>query len=442
MSTTMPLPDPTPPPAPPLTPSAMPKPSDYVYVRALRPKSRHFVLESHRLESSNAFFRRNMSSREWHAQTREPRVLLVDADELLISFFVTFIRKNVIDLSLVDDEDPYMILFNAYHLAVFWNDDNFQNATTDAIATCALNKIPWSVMLPKMVWEVEPAESKLRELVLDIYVWLGGKEWLGPKVSEGLTGDFIVDLIKRFMDWEDKKKWEGTPPFIERLCEYHIHEEGMGCEHMKQHDANNGHHRASENETMSNTEATAGSAKTSEQENFDVSQAAADSAPVSDMDRSLEDKEDNLIKDVACEAQVGTIIQAESANEAGWPPSPTAQQDNIDADSTLGSQYDAGNTILHDDRERSETVTATTRLNTPIMAPESGDGDVFSDALVHEETGQDNERSIQAADSNISTTVSDLTGASRPFAGDRPNIYQHSHKVMRHGASDQGRSFE
>jgi len=183
----MPSTDPTIPPAPPLIPSIMPKPSDYVYVRALRPKSRHFKLQSHRLESSNAFFRQNMSSKEWHAQTREPRVLVVDADELLLSLFVTFIRKNVLDLSLVGDEDPYMILFNAYRLAVFWNDDNFQNATTDAIATCALNKVPWSVMLPKLVWEVEPAESKLRELVLDIYVWMGGKEWLDPTVSEGLT---------------------------------------------------------------------------------------------------------------------------------------------------------------------------------------------------------------------------------------------------------------
>jgi len=407
LNTTMTHPSPKLPSAPPLSPSTMPKPSDYVYVRAIGPKSQHFRLESQRLRASNAFFARNMSSKAWHAQTREPRVLLVDADEVLLSIFVTFVRRNVIDLSLVGNEDPYMILFNAYRLGVFWNDDNFTNATIDAIASCALDKVPWSVMLPKMVWEVEPAESKLRALTLDVYVWLGGKEWLDPSVRDGLTGDFTVDLVKRYMDWKDKKQWMENPPFVDRLCEYHIHEEGKGCEHIKQSERNEVPQETIENEIASSTETPVGLVDTATRKDSDASQAAIILATMGGIDQALMDKKHTSNEDSQTASDPDTGFQAGGITEAGLLQSSGARFDNVEAESAHGSHHDTASMNLYDDRQRSETVVAASRLNTPVTAPESGDGDVFFDALDHEGAEQDDEQSEQAMVTGSNTTSSD-----------------------------------
>lgn len=204
--------------------------SDWVFIKV---RGYTFKLRYDVLESSNAYFRFNMATEQF-LSTSHPRALSMNSEEpLLIALFVSFLRKKAIDRSLIGDEDPYIILFNAYRSATTWEDHSFQNAVIDALTLYVLEEDPRICTLPKLVWEIEPTDSRLRQLVLDAYVWIGGEAWLTVKALDGMTGDFIMDLAKHSISVVRSLAGAETSPFTNVGCRYHAHAQGESCDHTK-----------------------------------------------------------------------------------------------------------------------------------------------------------------------------------------------------------------
>lgn len=372
---------------PPMTPSA--QPSDRVFIMV---QGRTFRLKYDVLASSNEFSQFNMSTEEF-LKRDHPRALAMDnEDPLVISLFVTFLRKKTIDLSLIE-EDPYVILFNAYRLAKSWNDDRFQDAVVDAFALCVSKKVPWDWTLPKYVWEVEPAESPLRRLFLDTYVWMGDVAKLTVETRDGLTGDFIMDLAKHSISTVRSLATAETSPFVTIGCRYHAHKEDESCGHTK-HDQIT---TVDQDQHMTDATVSEAAAETIEETvTKEVPQTVENAAALVFNDAHSDKKEEVAMKDTEIVPHEGP-----TKNTQGSDPD-TAGQDVNEEGKADGAQRNALALNPHSRPHSAEAVLRAPSASSSITVEAESRGPLC-DTTGHSENEQDitnDEQAIQATITN------------------------------------------
>ncbi|GAB7337913.1 hypothetical protein MBLNU457_4301t2 [Dothideomycetes sp. NU457] len=335
--------------------------NDWVHIKV---QGQTFKLRYDVLESSNEYFQFNMSTEQF-LKTDHPRALSMDDDDpLLIALFVSFLRRKTVDRSLIGEEDPYIILFNAYRQAKYWNDDRYQNAVIDAITMYVMEGDPRIGTLPKLVWGDEPAGSALRKLVLDAYVWIGGANWLTVEALDGMTGDFIMDLAKHSISTFRSLAGAETSPFTDVGCRYHEHGQEESCDHTK-------HDRITivdQDQRMADTTGLEAGAKTMDgaasKDNPDIT-PTVEGAAASVVNHARSDKKEDVVMD-----DTDIVPHRDLVKDTQGPDQDTARQDGPEGKAADEAQL---STADLDSSSQSQGAEAATRASSTSSSITWGD---------------------------------------------------------------------
>lgn len=122
-------------------------------------------------------------------------------------------------------DSEYIDLIEAYVMGAHFEDACFQNAVTNAMIEKIAAGHTLHVQMPSMVYARTTPGSALRKLLIDVYAWFGGAEWLDGSTEShsALHPEFLLDLCKTLFEMRDPNMKVTPPPFLQSACIYHDH---------------------------------------------------------------------------------------------------------------------------------------------------------------------------------------------------------------------------
>ena len=125
------------------------------------------------------------------------------------------------------DSKEYKLLVRAFILGEKFMDSHFKDAVVDSIIHKLRQTSFFDPRLTNLVYDNTPAQSPLRRLWQDVYVWSGNPGWLDENtLGEFVHAEFALDL-SRYQMKLNRGQGPSSAPYVGVTCVYHEHADGV-----------------------------------------------------------------------------------------------------------------------------------------------------------------------------------------------------------------------
>lgn len=211
--------------------------------------SRVFAIHSNILEHCSPFFKTLLKSdseaikseQEEEGPSEQDKMSTVDFEGSVVAFqlYTEWVYSGLIQKRLLKGTGAEDVCFHnigqAYILGEKLQDHKFKNAIVDLLLDAIVTQGRVDLTLPTLIFDKSSAHAPLRELLVDLYVLYGHKDWLKPDGSINNSAVFLSDLSTAFLARNTPDDLLTTNISTLNGCRYHEHPEGKLCPIARKH---------------------------------------------------------------------------------------------------------------------------------------------------------------------------------------------------------------